>query len=256
VDYDDTMDNLEVLPTITVAYDLADGATAYATWSQGYLAGGYNYNLATSSSNLTYDPEYTTNYEIGLKTAWLGGALTVNTALFHIEMEDKQVMEGTGNTNWKITNAGKAHSTGGELEARWTPLEGLALDGGVGYVRSVVDEWTDSVSGTDYAGKRLPWVPELTWNVGAGYTHSSGLFARADVSGVGKQYFDAGNTLEQTDYQTVDLRTGYAWEGVTLTLWARNLFDARYATKKTRTTTVLLEDGAPRTFGATVEWRF
>jgi len=261
--YGKNLDDTVALPTATLAYDLSRDVTAYATWSQGYLAGGYNPFSATSAETLTYKPEHTTNYELGLKTAWLGGRLTANAAVFHTEVRDKQVRQevpGGGVGAWTFANANEVHVDGAELELKALALPGLELNAGLGYAKSEVDRWKATVGGAqyDYKGKQLPWAPEFTWNLGAAYTHASGFFGRVDVLGAGKQYFDAENSLPQGAYETVNLRLGYARSGWELALWGKNVLDAAYTTKQVKDTTgnTMAEDGDPQTFGLSLAWSF
>jgi iron complex outermembrane receptor protein len=261
--YGKNLDDTAVLPMATLAYDLWRDATAYATYSQGYLAGGYNPFSATDASNFFYRAEHTANYELGLKTAWLDGRFTANTALFHTEVRDKQVRQevpGGGVGAWTFANAPESHVDGAELELKALPWTGWEFSAGLGYARSEVDRWKATVAGVqyDYKGKRLPWAPELTWNLGAAYRHESGLFGRVDVLGVGKQYFDAENTLRQGAYETVNLRLGYARDGWELALWGKNVFDAAYTTKQVKDTAGnrMVEDGDPQTFGLSLAWSF
>jgi iron complex outermembrane receptor protein len=261
--YSHDLNSTELLPMASLAYDLNRNLTMYATFSTGYLAGGYNYFSSNNLDTFSYEPEYTNNYEVGLKTSWLGGKLLGNLALFYTDIRDKQVREedphgGVG--VWRFTNAAQAHSTGGELELTARPLSGLIITAGVGYASTEVDQWTVTDGGvtTDYAGKHLPWAPDLTYNLAVSYNHPSGLFARADLFGAGKQYFDADNSLSDDGYQLVGARVGYEWSQFNVSLWVKNAFDETYATKKVldNSGNIMGQDGAPRTFGVSLNWRF
>ncbi len=263
VGYSKELDSFEVLPMASLAYDITPRATAYATWSNGFLAGGFNYFSANSLETFYYQPEHTTNYEVGLKTNWFDNKLTANLALFYMDIRDKQVREEDPNGGvgvWKFTNAGRAHSQGVEVELTAKPLTGLELQGGLGYAYTVIDDWTTVTDGVAYSyqGKRLPWAPDLTYHIGAGYTHPSGIFARADLYGAGTQYFDAENSLSQDGFALVNARVGYAFNHWEVALWGKNIFDVEHATKKVRDSSgdVMVEDGAPQTFGASLTWRF
>lgn len=257
-DYGKKTDFTEFLPMASLSWDITDNLTTYATWSQGYLPGGFNVFSASNKDNFYYDPEYSTNYELGLKTNWLDNKLLANVSVYYSSIRDKQVREedpSGGVGTWKFTNSAKAHSTGVEFELKAYPFEGLELRGGIGYARSEVDEW--KVGAVDYDGKRLPWAPDLTYNLGIGYTHNSGLFAQADFFGSGKQYFDAENTLSDSGYKTVNLQLGYRGENWEFSVWGKNIFDDRYATKKlVANGQTIIEDGDPMTFGTTIVWRF
>lgn len=189
--YGKDLDESVLLPTATLAYDITGTVTAYATVSRGFLAGGYNYSSSTSEDTFTYNPEYTTNYELGLESAWFENRLTANFAVFYTQVEDKQVRQEdpTGGVGaWTFANADEAHIQGLELEMLARPIQEVELSAGLGYAQSEVDKWTATVSGApyDYKGKHLPWAPELTWNLGGGYYHPSGFFGRVDVLGTGE----------------------------------------------------------------------
>jgi iron complex outermembrane receptor protein len=80
--YSKELDSIEVLPMASLAYDITPNATAYATWSNGFLAGGFNYYSANSLETFSYQPEHTTNYELGLKPNWFDKKLTANSHPF------------------------------------------------------------------------------------------------------------------------------------------------------------------------------
>ena len=93
--------------------------------------------------------------------------------------------------------------------------------------------------------------------MGVGYTHETGLFAQVDLFGAGKQYFDAENTLSDPGYQTINAQIGYHGDNWDVSVWGKNVLDARYATKKLAAAgQTIVEDGAPMTFGVSVGWRF
>jgi iron complex outermembrane receptor protein len=110
------------------------------------------------------------------------------------------------------------------------------------------------------SGKRLPNAPSYTYNLGAMYRHDSGFFGRVDLNGVGDMYTDAQNTeiTKIESYQLVNLRLGYETESLSLVLWAKNLFDKDYytVTYAWRDGSVLAGDGAPRSVGLTLTYRF
>ncbi len=261
--YSKELDSIEVLPMASLAYDITPNATAYATWSNGFLAGGFNYYSANSLETFSYQPEHTTNYELGLKTNWFDKKLTANLTLFYMDIRDKQVREEDPNGGvgvWKFTNAARAHSQGVEVELTARPLDGLELQGGLGYAYTVIDDWTviqDDVP-YSYKGKRLPWAPDLTYHLGGGYSHPSGFFGRVDLYGAGTQYFDAENSLSQDGFALVNARVGYAFNHWEVALWGKNIFDVEHATKKVRDGSgdVMVEDGEPQMFGASLTWRF
>jgi iron complex outermembrane receptor protein len=250
----------ELLPRVSVAYDLTANVMPYATVSRGYLAGGFDHTSPTSAKTLRYDPEYTLNYEIGAKTTWLDNRLSFNVALFHIDMDDKQVAEAVPATGTVyISNAAKAHSRGIEVEVRARPHQGWELFGSFGYTDTEVDSWSgvNAAGPYDYSGNELTYAPEYTYTVGAQYTHDTGFFGRMEVLGTGPLYHDAANTLREDGYELVNARVGYADETYEVTLWCKNAFDTSYNTVRYAIAGVPAGfDGASRQFGLTLTYKF
>ena len=258
LDYD------EILPKLSAAYDFTDDIMIYISASKGYLIGGYNYVSAFTEEAFTYDPEYTWNYEVGMKTAWLDNKLLANAAIFYIDMDDKQVFEIDTSIPipgaQHIRNAAEAHSQGIELELQARPVQGLDLFAGFGYTEAKYDKWIATEAGGvkyDYKDKYLTYFPKYTYNLGVQYRHKSGLLGRADLHGVGDIYCDSKNILKQGSYQTVNLRLGYEGERFDFILWGKNVFDEEYFKYMTHYgPDKLVVDGEPLTFGATVTYRF
>lgn len=265
-DCDDSLDFNEWLPKFSAAYDVTDDVMIYTSVAKGYNVGGFVYIPTSnfSGQGFTYDPEYTWNYEAGIKTSWFDNRLRVNLTAFHIDMTDKQVSE-TDQTTFQLitTNAGKAHSQGFELELAARPVMGLDIFGGFGYCIAEFDDFTatEIVGGqlvqVDYSGNTLQYAPKQTYHLGIQYHHQSGLFGRADWMGRSSFYGDYANTAEADGYQTVNLRFGYKSESLDVILWCDNVTDQDYLTYITPKAPYLAGvDGAPRTFGIRVAYRF
>ncbi|WP_028580154.1 TonB-dependent receptor [Desulfogranum japonicum] len=259
--FDQDLSETELLPTAALIYTFHDTVEGYLTYSTGWLSGGYNYYSASSNDTFTYDPEYTQNYEAGVKTRFLDNRLQADLSIFYTDIDDKQVREEVsgGVGAWQFTNAAKAHTTGVEVEFRAMPLKNMEIFGGLGYAYTEVDEWIGTADGKaiDYSGNQLPWAPDLTANIGVSYYWNNGFYGLADVSWNGTQYFDAANALEEDGYALVNLKAGYTMENWDISLWCKNLFDEKYANKKVDDSMgrTMLEDGKPLTVGLTLNWR-
>lgn len=261
--YSADLEHSEVLPKGSISFDATKDVMLYATVAKGFLAGGYNYAFAEGSGNLTFDPEFIWNYEIGMKSSWFNNKLTLNAALYYIDISDKQVQEFlAGPAVRSITNAAKATSKGFELELEARPAVGWRIFGGIGYADATFDDWVsdEPTGGTfDYSGKRLAFSPQYTYNAGAEYIHASGLFGRADLTGVGDFYTDPKNadSSKVDGYNLVNLRLGYKSPRFDVALWCKNVFDKEYYTNKLfYSLGTVVEDGPPRTLGVRVTYRF
>ena len=264
-------DNTELLSKVAVSYDVTPNIMPYASVSRGYLSGGFAYATAQNADSFVYDPEYTMNYEVGLKTSWLGERLMANVAIFRVNMTDRQVYQqvpGAPATVRVVENVSEAHSQGVEFELRARPAAGLELMVGFGVLEAEIDNWKDTQTNAstgqtetvDYGGKTLPNVPSYTYNIGVMYRHVTGVFGRADLNGVGEIYNNAANSenLKADSYELVNLAVGYEAEALMVSLWSRNLFDQEYYERLNEWTGVGVMgiDGAPRSVGVTVTYRF
>jgi iron complex outermembrane receptor protein len=248
-----------------MACDISRDIMLYASASKGYLVGGYNWCMTPTQENFHYDPEYTWNYETGIKTNWLNNKLMANLSVFYIDIEDKQITEMGYTLTKSITNAAKAHSQGVELQLKARPLQGLDVFAGFGYAEATFDdfssmEWNEDNTALiekDYEDNDLPYAPHYTYNAGIQYRTSNGFFGRADLFGTDRFYGDSANASKQDAYQTVNLRIGYEGRHFDCYLWAENIFDEDYLTYVAPYggNTIGL-DGAPMTFGLTLTYRF
>jgi iron complex outermembrane receptor protein len=260
--YAEDLSDTELLPMASLSWEFTPSTTGYLTFSTGWMAGGYDYYSATSRENFAYGPEYTRNYEGGIKTTFFNNRLRANLSIFHTDIDDKQIREevlGGGIGAWKTTNAASAHTRGVELELKALPLHNLEIFAGLGYAKAEIDEWIGTLDGTamDYSGYALPWAPDLTANAGISYNHESGWYGTAGIFLAGEQYFDAANTLRDDGYALVNLKAGYRWDRYDISIWCKNLFDEKYAQKKVKTQgNTLVEDGEPMTLGVTLNWRW
>lgn len=261
-DYDTTISDGVVLPKGSIAYDLTDSASVYATVARGYLAGGFDVNMPKTEDTFKYDPEFTINYEVGAKTSWFNNKLILNAALFYIDVKDKQVSQYVQGVT-TVYNAAKAHSQGVEVELQAYPYEGWQLFGGFGYTKTEVDSWKGehqvgaNIVSFDRAGNDLTYAPDYTYNVGAQYTHETGIFGRIELLGTGPFYHDADNEIRESGYELVNVRLGYEDDTYMVTLWGKNIFDAAYSDVKfSNGMNFVAFDGAPRQFGLNFGYKF
>ncbi len=194
----------QLLPKVGLTYRLPDGSNVYATWSKGYRAGGYNFEmfsdvLQTETSKaakaaradldiahdeayyeriaktIEYKPETSWNYEAGTHLNLLDNQLHLDLSAYYMQIRNQQLSVMAGNYGFGrvMTNAGRSHSCG--LEAT---LRGGALDNRLAYAISYgltsarFDEYTDSVAGggtIGYKDKQVPFVPQHTLGASADY---------------------------------------------------------------------------------------
>ena len=146
-------------PKIGVGWKFAPEHNLYATYSEGFKGGffdprmdlgGAPNSLASQPKVKGLVPEEVKAYELGLKSAFNGGRVQTNAAVFFTDYTNVQVPGGlptydaAGNVNGfqgNPTNAGKAKIKGFELEAMARVTDAFTVSGMVGFIDAKYKEW-------------------------------------------------------------------------------------------------------------------
>jgi iron complex outermembrane receptor protein len=204
----------------SIQYRWNEALMTYASWSQGFKSGGFNqrYNNAPpGNAPIGFDAETAETYELGFKSNPAPG-LRINGAIFSTEYDNIQMTYRLGVVPL-LFNAGVATIDGAELEVSWSPTERLSIDASLGYLDDSFDSITDPppfglVTPTSVAtlNSTLPFTPEWQASLGVGYefqlTENLSLTPRVDVSYTDQQYFDAGNSPEIAQLDSVTIVNG------------------------------------------------
>lgn len=254
---DDSKEWNFVSPRFAVDYKLTDDALVYSSLAKGAKAGGFALTSSSDVDNLQYDQEDIISVEAGSKTTWLGGKLMANIAGFYNDVDNMQIMvynyDSSGSGVFNYTNTSHATIYGIELELATRPIRGLELGVPVGWMSSNIDEHETK----EYEGNRVPYVPEYTVGAFAQYTHRTGVFARGEITQLGKTYYDEANECSQDAYNVVNVKAGYKHEHFSLAAYCKNLLDKEYYTYKAgASNNNLAVVGAPRTFGVQASTEF
>jgi outer membrane receptor protein involved in Fe transport len=268
----------ELLPKVALRYELGGGRYIYFSAARGYKAGGYNIQMfadlvqnAVMKRNsgvppvsvkdaVSYRPEYSWNYELGFKGGIADNALYAEIAVFYASVTDVQITQFVQSGQGRLLkNAGRAESAGFEAGLTAIPLKNLELSANYGYTRAVMKDYkTDEA---DHSGNFIPFAPQNTLSLGAGY--SCGLRNRriidrfsvhAQYTGAGKIYWTEANDASQNFYGLLSLKAGIAMGIFRLNVWTRNTMNANYAAFYIETKTggmaqKLAQRGAPFQFG-------
>ncbi|WP_321414445.1 TonB-dependent receptor [uncultured Desulfobacter sp.] len=146
------------------------------------------------------------------------------------KIDDMQVAETLPGGHTINTNAAKATGQGVEIELTARLTKALTLVGGFGYTDIKFDSFSDAQG--DYEGNKNPWAPEYTFNIGAQYRHEAGFFARVDLVGYGKMYFDKANNYSSDPYELVNAKIGYETDRFDIYFYGKNIFDKKYDTRR------------------------
>ncbi len=221
---------------VSLSWKLAKGQALYTTLTRGYKAGGFNLGTAIPVALRRFDPEFLWNLEAGYKTRSPDGRYDSQTSVFYMRRLNQQVSSSfQSDPNDPLTfvfltdNAARGENFGVESQLGWRPVEALRLGATLGLLRARFVDY--QFAGVSLEGRDQAHAPRYQFSLSADYRFAGGFYARADVTGMDAFYFSASHDQRSSAYQLVNLRLGYEADRWTASLWARNVFDQRYATR-------------------------
>ena len=231
-------------PRASLSYKFRPNLMAYASYSRGFRSGGFNGRPTSLEEIGSYDPEYLTSYEAGLKTGF-GGIATINLAVFRNEYRDQQILVSTVSPTTGLIvvrneNAGRSRIQGIELEGAFKVSPRFTVTGALGLLDAKYLEYV-SVNGgvpTDVSNRELKHPPDITANARAVYQaplsdNVEGVL-RLDAAYKSQVFVDAENTplLRQPDHAilnaSAELR--FADRGLSVRVGVDNITDRRIIT--------------------------
>jgi iron complex outermembrane receptor protein len=265
----------EFTPKLGVRYRVNDDLMVYGLYSKGFRAGGFSGRAGTyEAASIPYDPETVDNYELGVKSEWLGGRMRMNASIFYMDFKDKQeeqsvpISQGTGQQTI-VVNAGQATIQGLEVDFNWLVTQVFTLNGNLGLLDAKYDELTDPLTGTDLTYLKLRRAPDVTATIEPVFTFDVGsgvLQARAAWHYVDDiEYTFLNSPQSQAPaHSTVDASLVYTLDRLSFSLWGLNLTDDDSWIQGYDVIADVNNPGAwtytavrpPRTYGVNVSYRF
>ena len=177
----------EPTPMFSVQYQWTDALMTYFTYSEGFKSGGFNGRPIVAAAVESYDPEFLVNHEVGIKSEWFDRRLRLNAAAFFYNYDDLQftavsVDPASGTLLLVVDNVGKAEVTGFEIEMLARPMEGLDINGAVGYTDFEIVELDPGVTEATLDSKMIR-TPKWTGSAGIQYAWPAGEYGRVTVRG-------------------------------------------------------------------------
>ena len=206
---------------LNTSYNFSDDLMVYATYSEGFRRGGANaFPLtgfsAEDPSLLTYQPDESTNYEVGVKGVW-NDRVRYTAAVYRLDWDDPQIAGTFLPSGFQaVVNAAEAQTDGLELEVEWSITDQWQFTGGYAYTDAEFtqdfatplgpSDMFPDFSGSD--GDSLPGVPEdiLTWaldyTLPVDWGGSSELFFRVD--GYYRSEVNTASSPQSPQYEELD----------------------------------------------------
>ncbi len=160
ISYASSFKNDDWTGTLQLGYALTDDVNVYGSVARGFKAGGYNLDAdafncpavaagapatlqpagTIQSGNVwcmpedhtTFQPEFSYNYELGVKSTLWDGRVTLNGAFFTTIFKGFQLNQFTG-LGFIITNVPRVRARGAEIELTAYPFDGVIANFSVTY---------------------------------------------------------------------------------------------------------------------------
>ena len=250
-------------PKLSLDYQVNNYSLWYGSYSKGFRAGGLS-PLGSDPSQpplIGYLPEYSNNFETGIKNNWWGNKLILNVALFYTRVTDAQVPSLILPDAITITkNTGQLSSKGMEAEISAMPAKGLLLQYSFGATSASYDKLEIASQGAsiNLAGKHPIFTPSSTSLLAAQYSYPVSsefqIMLRGEWKYIGTTYFDLANNIKQEPYQLLNAKLSMEYKKAALSFWAKNLAGTKYISYGYDFGAVHLGD--PSTFGTSLSFKF
>jgi outer membrane receptor protein involved in Fe transport len=275
-------------PRVVLSYQPNDNINLYGSYANGFRTGGVNAPIVNSDCTdqelidagipkvpPPFTSDETDTFEIGAKTSWLDGRVTVNAAVYSIDWDDfQQTATITCGPQEQFVesftaNAGAIESDGFEVEFSILFGDDFLVSGGVANTDAVYIEGFTTLGLP--AGSSLLDVPELTWNVRGEYAFPFSQYWDGHVM-LAANYVDdsitgfgEGEPEPRPEYTVVDFMGTLTRETLSVSLFVDNIFDetqvygqefAQSPFSTTATSFFAAHTGQPRTVGVRIRKMF
>ena len=251
---------------------LKQDTNIFISIARGYNQGGFNLNLGLDpnsiNSNLYYDPEFLTNYELGLNSKIVNLNMNLAAVIFHSDRKDQQVLISTQvdptdpNTFTFLTqNAAEGTNNGIELEIDFQLSDNLDIFINFGLLKTQIKNWK---SRPDLQGRAQAHAPEKSYAIGFNWNLTEQSNLSFDVVGKSSFYYSDSHNNRSKSYFLTNLSYSYFSGQWTYSIWGRNIFDEYYSTRgfyfgneaPNFIDTLYERHGDPRHMGVTVRYDF
>ena len=224
---------------ISLNKNLSDVANIFISVARGFNQGGFNLNLGlapdSKNTNLYYDPEFLTNYEVGFNAQLFDAKTNIAAVIFYSDREDQQVLISTQvdptdpNTFSFLTqNAAEGTNKGLELNIDVQLTESLNFFARLGLLRTEINNWK---SRPDLEGRARAHAPKKSYAFGMNWSITNRASLSVDVVGKSGFYYSDSHNNQSKSYSLTNINFDYLIGGWTYSIWARNIFDEYYSVR-------------------------
>ena len=224
---------------ISINKNLNNNSNIFMSIARGFNQGGFNLNLGlapdSKNSNLYYDPEFLTNYEIVFNAEFFNKMMNVAAVIFYSDRDDQQVLISTQvdptdpNTFSFITqNAAEGINKGLELNIDMELSESIYLFSRFGLLQTDINNWK---SRPDLEGRAQAHAPKKSFALGINWSITDRAALSIDLVGKSSFYYSDSHDNQSKSYSLTNINYDYSIGSWTYSIWARNIFNEYYSVR-------------------------
>lgn len=267
INQDDNWQNFS--PRLGLQWQKSENHMLFATLSQGFKSGGYNFTRNRSA----YDEEFVNALELGSKISWPQWSSQLNSSFFYYQYKDLQLNKFVAEGVLEIENAADADVYGAELEWRSLLNQTWQISGSLAYLHATYEQYVtgrsalspaDPAALVDVSDNRLNSAPRWSMNLISDVFFDIAqlkLQWRLEYRWQDKIYFTPFNdtVTSQNAYGLLNTSLSYLsvdekWQ---LKAYLRNADDKNYsnASQDFSSQGIGLNINDPKTYGIELRWQ-
>ena len=216
-----------------------DNSNIYLSFARGYKHGGFNLGLDatdnTIKDSLIYDPEFLTNYEIGITSKSNDMNFNYSAVIFFSKREDQQVLiskqvdpTDPNTFSYLTQNAAEGENYGLEISSNYLVSDNLNLFANLGFLKTKIKNWQSRI---DLQDRAQAHAPEKTYSVGMNFNLKNNFYLKFDINGKSSFYYSDSHDNKSQSYHLLNINLGYSKDNITAELWMRNALNKYYSTR-------------------------
>jgi iron complex outermembrane recepter protein len=223
-------------PKATIGYFFNSDTQTYASVARGYRSGGFN-PVAIIAAN--YNPEKVWTYEVGYKSVFADGMVSLNLAAFYNDIKDRQlyIFDVNIGSQTIVNPIQKARAYGLEADFVARPVKGFTVDASLGLLNTKIKSYNSAIFAAtpgagDYTGNEVPFSPKISFAASAQYeidvTENLKVTPRLEINGFSKSWWEVDNIDRRRGVTLVNARISAKFDQFSLSGYVENLFDEEY----------------------------
>ncbi|MEO0399195.1 MAG: TonB-dependent receptor [Pseudomonadota bacterium] len=221
------------LPKVVATLDVSDDVSVAFSAQRAYRPGGIGINPVRAST-FGFEPEFSWNYEVALRSITMDGKLLVNANVFYIDWKDQQVEVFLSATpqDSETQNVGSSELYGFETDISYQATDDLEFFASLGVIETEIT--AVDASNAALLGNEFPFAAAYSGSAGFTYTHPSGFNGTIDVNYQGQSEailpnrVAGGTGLPNDSRVLTNFRIGYDMDNYSVFVFGSNVFNETY----------------------------